>query len=94
MQDSIPPSSDERVLSTLNRDGSRRWLRPRLSKGRFHRRRFWVAWGLILMFTAIPYIRLKGKPLILLDVPNREFTLIGKTFLPTDTMLLMLLLVT
>ena len=93
MQDSIAPSSDERVLSTLNRDGSRRWLRPRLSKGRFHRRRFWVAWGLILMFTAIPYIRLKGKPLILLDVPNREFTLIGKTFLPTDTMLLMLLLV-
>jgi len=45
------------------------------------------------LFTAIPYLRLNGKPLILLDIPAREFTLFGKTFLPTDTMLLMLLLV-
>jgi cytochrome c oxidase accessory protein FixG len=41
----------------------------------------------------IPYLRMNGKPLILLDVPNREFTLFGTTFLPTDTMFLMLLLV-
>mgnify|MGYP000388015063 CR=1 FL=1 len=33
-----------------------------------------------------------GKPLILLDIPNREFTFFGATFLPTDTFLLMLLL--
>ena len=47
---------------------------------------------LIALFTAIPYLRLNGKPLILLDIPAREFTLFGKTFLPTDTMFLMLLL--
>ena len=29
------PEAQERVLSTLNRDGSRRWIRPKLSKGRF-----------------------------------------------------------
>jgi cytochrome c oxidase accessory protein FixG len=93
MDPALPPTTEERVLSTLNRDGSRRWIRPRLSKGRFLGRRLVVAWGLILTFTAIPYIKLNGKPLILLDVPHREFTLFGKTFLPTDTMLLMLLLV-
>lgn len=92
MSEPIAPSADERVLSTLNRDGSRRWIRPRLSTGRFHRRRFYVAWSLIALFTMIPYIRLNGKPLMLLDVAHREFTLFGKTFLPTDTMLLMLLL--
>ena len=27
----------------------------------------------------------EGKPLILLNIPDREFTLFGKTFLPTDT---------
>lgn len=93
MSDPIAPSADDRVLSTLNRDGSRRWIRPRLSRGRFQRRRLYVAWSLIALFTAIPYIKLNGKPLILLNVPAREFTLFGKTFLPTDTMLLMLLLV-
>ena len=89
----LPPSAGEPVLSTLNRDGSRRRIRPRLATGRFLTRRRVVGYFLILLFTAIPYLRLGGKPLVLLDVPRREFVLFGRTFLPTDTMLLMLLLV-
>ena len=86
------PQLDERVLSTLNSDGSRRWLRPRPSAGRFLNARRIVGYLLILLFTALPYLRLGGKPMILLDLPAREFTIIGKTFLPTDTLLLALLL--
>jgi cytochrome c oxidase accessory protein FixG len=80
-------------LSTLNADGSRRWLRPRPSRGKYWRRRRFVAYFLIALFTAIPYIRVGGKPLILLDIVHRQFTFFGKTFLPTDTVLLALLLV-
>ncbi len=90
---SLPAEARERVLPTLNRDGTRRWLLPRLSPGRFWRRRRTLAWALIGVFTLIPYLRMNGKPLILLDIVRREFTLFGATFLPTDTMLLMLLLV-
>lgn len=89
----VAPEAQEKVLSTLNRDGSRRWLKPRLSRGVLYRRRLAVAWGLILVFTAIPYLRMNGKPLVLLDIPRRQFTLFGTTFLPTDTLFLMLLLV-
>jgi len=46
----------------------------------------------MLVFFLIPHVRMGGKPLVLLDVPRRQFTLFGTTFLPTDTMLLMLLL--
>jgi hypothetical protein len=81
------------VLPTLNRDGTRRWIRPRLFAGRFFRRRRALAWTLMALFTAIPYLTLNGKPLVLLDVVQRRFTLFGTTFLPTDSMLLMLLLV-
>jgi len=77
-------------LSTLNDDGSRRWLKPRVSPGRFIDRRRYVAWALILIFTAIPYIPINGKPAILLDITAREFTFFGMTFLPTDTLLLAL----
>jgi cytochrome c oxidase accessory protein FixG len=84
---------EEQVLSTLNRDGSRRWLRPRLSKGRFLARRRALAWTLIAIFVVIPWIRIGGRPAILLDITHREFTFFGKTFLPTDTLLLMLLVV-
>jgi polyferredoxin len=82
-----------RILSTLNEDGSRRWLRPRTSPGRFLARRRIVAYALIAIFALIPYFKINGKPLILLDIVARQFTFFGKTFLPTDTLLLALLIV-
>ena len=80
----------ERVLSTLNRDGTRRWLHPRLSKGRFLKWRRVVAYALILFFVGLPWVRINGRQSILIDLPAREFTFFGTTFLPTDTLLLML----
>jgi cytochrome c oxidase accessory protein FixG len=55
------------------------------------RRRTIVAWALLLLYIAIPHVFINGKPSILLDLPRREFTFLGTTFLPTDTLLLMLL---
>ncbi len=86
------PKPTERVLATLNADGSRRWLRPKPSLGRFLTRRRIVAFVLILLFTLIPYLKIGGRPLMLLDIAERRFTLFGVTFLPTDTVLLALFL--
>jgi len=86
------PIAPERVLPTLNADGTRRRIRPRLYQGPRLTGRRRVAWALIVLFAAIPWIELRGKPLILLDVARREFTFFGTTFLPTDSVLLMLLL--
>lgn len=46
----------------------------------------------MVLFFAIPHIRINGMPAIMLDLPRRHFTILGTTFLPTDTLLLMLLL--
>ncbi len=81
-------TSPEHVLSTLESDGSRRWLYPLLSKGRFWKRRRVVAYLLAVVFIALPHLSIGGKPPILLDVAAREFTLLGTTFLATDTLLL------
>ncbi len=83
---------DERVLPTLNEDGSRRWLNPRQSPGKFWHGRRIVAYILIILFSAIPWIRINGMPAMYLDIVHREFTLFGKVFLPTDTLLLGLLM--
>ena len=76
----------------MNEDGSRRWVRPKPSPGTWNTRRRIVAYALMVVYLAIPHLQMNGKPLILLDAPRREFTLFGYTFLPTDTLLLMLLL--
>ncbi len=86
------PRAPGRVLPTLNEDGSRRWIRPRPSQGPWLRRRQLVAYVLMVVYLAIPHIQMNGKPLILLDAPQREFTFFGYTFLPTDTLLFMMLL--
>lgn len=86
------PISPERVLPTLNADGSRNRIRPRLYKGRLHRARHSVAWGLMALFVLLPLLRVHGKPAVLLDIVQRKFFLFGRTFLATDGVLLMLLL--
>ncbi|MBL4809464.1 MAG: cytochrome c oxidase accessory protein CcoG [Phycisphaerales bacterium] len=78
---------NERVLSTLNDDGTRRWLKPRLSPGRFWMRRRLVAYLLIALYSLLPFIKINDKPAILLDIMHREFTFFGKTFLSHDTLL-------
>jgi len=88
------PQFEGRVLSTLNEDGSRRWLCPNPSPGVFHWWRGVVGWLLIIVFAALPWIRIDGRPAVLLDVVRREFTLFGTTFRPTDTLLLALLFLT
>ena len=84
---------EENVLSTLKADGSRNWLKPKLSKGSLLTRRRIVAWVLIVIFTAVPFIKVGGKPFVLLDIVARRFTIFGFTFLPTDTMLLAIFMV-
>ncbi|HIG73313.1 MAG TPA: cytochrome c oxidase accessory protein CcoG, partial [Bacteroidetes bacterium] len=82
--------SPEEVLTTLRSDGKRKWMYPSESRGRFWRRRQILGWALIALFVALPIVKIKGKPAVLLDVAAREFTLFGTTFYPTDTLFLML----
>ena len=79
---------EERVLATLNADGTRRWIDPKLIVGRFRKRRRLLGWILIAIFVALPHIHVNGRQWFFLDFLHREFTLFGKTFFPTDTLML------
>jgi polyferredoxin len=81
---------NERVLSTMNADGSRRWLAPRVVEGVLYQRRRIMGWLLIAIFVSLPHIHWGGKQLFFLDIAGGEFTLFGQTFLRTDTLLLAL----
>ncbi len=86
-----PPLVRERVLSTLNQDGSRFLIRPKVSRGRFHRRRQVVAYALIALFVALPFLRIGGRPAFLIDLAAREISILGAVFRPSDGFVLMLL---
>ena len=76
------------TYATSNEEGGRKWVYPRRAQGRFLKWRRIVAVGLITLYSALPHIRIAGKPAIFLDIPARRFTFFGQTFWPTDTLLL------
>jgi cytochrome c oxidase accessory protein FixG len=86
-----PPLSTERVLSTLNQDGTRHWLRPKLARGRFLRRRRMVACALIALFVTLPFLSIGGRPAFLIDLVARELVAFGAVFRPSDAVVLLLL---
>ncbi|MFK7848818.1 MAG: cytochrome c oxidase accessory protein CcoG, partial [Rhodothermales bacterium] len=81
------------VLSTMTRDGKRKWLYPTLSAGIFHKRRLITGWALIVLFVMLPVIQINGKPAVLIDFIHREFALFGLIFYPTDTLLLLMVMI-
>jgi cytochrome c oxidase accessory protein FixG len=85
-----PPLPKERILSTLNDDGTRNWLRPRLARGRFLRRRRIVGGVLIALFVMLPFVSIGGRPALLIDLVARELSVFGAVFRPSDGVILML----
>ncbi|MEM7622824.1 MAG: 4Fe-4S dicluster domain-containing protein [Planctomycetota bacterium] len=81
---------NERVLSTLNADGSRRWLNPKVVAGPIYRARRVIGFVLIAIFVTLPHLHAGGKQLFFVDIASGELTLFGMTFVRTDTLLLAL----
>jgi len=93
-QNLVENPAHEGPLSTLARDGRRRWIHPVPSRGRYWKARAALAYGLIALFVGLPWIPINGHPAIHLDLVARQFTFFGKTFHSTDTILLPFLAIT
>lgn len=98
MSDEIVKSSDSKdstyrdVLYTIDSKGRRRWVYPEIIWGKFLKSRTFVAYVLMLIYLAAPWIRINGGPLILLNLAERKFTFFGVDFWATDTIFLMFFL--
>ncbi len=64
--------------------GGRQWLYPRVVKGRYYRWRTIVAWSLLILLFAGPFLKRDGQPLFLFNIIERKFNFFGVTFWPQD----------
>lgn len=64
--------------------GNRQWLYPRVVKGRYYRWRAIVAWVLLALLFAGPFLSRDGQPLFLFNIIERKFNFFGVTFWPQD----------
>ena len=81
---------DAERLATTDEHGNRVYLYPEDVKGKWKDRRHLVYWILIVVYLFVPWIYIKGKPALLIDIINREFTFIGFTFYGLDPILFFL----
>jgi cytochrome c oxidase accessory protein FixG len=82
-------------ISTLTDDGkSRKWLYPKVIKGKLYQYRSAVSYFFLALLFAAPFIKLNGEQLVLLNVLERKFVFFGIIFWPQDFFLFVLALLT
>ena len=81
-------------IGTVDEKGKRLWVYAKKPSGYYHRLRILVTVVLLSLLFAGPFIRIKGQPLLLLNIFERKFVLMGQVFWPQDFVLLAITLIT
>jgi cytochrome c oxidase accessory protein FixG len=88
--EAIKKESFRDVVSTIDKEGKRVWIYPKKPKGKYTNARDYVSWAFFILFFSIPFIKIGGEPLIMMNIPERKFILFGVIFWPQDFHLLLL----
>jgi cytochrome c oxidase accessory protein FixG len=69
-------------VTTTDADGHRVGIYPMEvpKNGYWQRRRVFVQWAMILLYLAVPWIKINGHPLLQLDIEHRRFAIFGQLF--------------
>ena len=87
----LKPNDDYRDhISTVDAAGKRVWLYPKKPVGKFYDYRKWLSYGLLMLLFAGPWLRLNGLPLLMWNLVERKFIILGQIFWPQDFFILLL----
>ncbi len=75
-------------ISTVDNEGKRKWIYAFQPKGKYYKYRTWLSWVYYAIFFLTPFIKINGKPLIMLNIPKGEFVIFGQMFFPQDFILI------
>jgi cytochrome c oxidase accessory protein FixG len=92
MKTRLPVLNDHVAESSILTDGTRNKPEPADVRGRFVRARRVTYAALILLWAALPWVRLRGAPALFLDIEHRQFYLFGATFNAQDIWLVFFLI--
>ena len=80
----LPDESFRDRMVTIDEDGNRKWIYATKPKGKFYNYRTYVSYLFFAILVVLPFIKVRGNPLFLLDVLNTRFIIFGKIFWPQD----------
>lgn len=71
-------------LATVDKQGKRKWIYAQQPKGKLYRYRTVLSYLYFILFFALPFFHVNGRPLFMLNVVEGKFILMGAIFWPQD----------
>ena len=71
-------------IATVDKFGKRVWIYPKKPSGNYYRWRSLLSYFLLVFLFAGPFIKIGGEPLLMMNVLERKFVILGQVFWPQD----------
>jgi cytochrome c oxidase accessory protein FixG len=81
-------------LATVDERGKRKWVFTCKPKGKYYTARTIISFSFFVLFFALPFIKLNGRPLFLFNITEARFHIFGKVFWPQDFFIFGLIMIT
>ncbi|MEO0898935.1 MAG: cytochrome c oxidase accessory protein CcoG [Bacteroidota bacterium] len=81
------------VIATVDQEGNRNWIFPRMPKGIWYQRRKIVSYFLLFLFFTVPFVKINGNPFLMMNFIERKFVILGMPFWPQDFHLFVLAMI-
>ncbi len=81
---SLPDESFRDSIGTIDKEGKRAWVFPKIPKGKFYEKRKLVSYFLLAFLFSAPFIKINGNQFLLFNVLDRKFNFFGFPFWPQD----------
>jgi polyferredoxin len=82
------------TIATVNKDGGREWVYPKKPDGRYYKWRSYVSYVLLVVLFGLPWIKVGGEPLVLFNILERHFIILGMAFSPQDFHIFAIMMIT
>lgn len=80
----LPDESFRDSIGTIDKEGKRAWVFPKIPKGRLYDKRKLVSYFLLAFLFSAPFIKINGNQFLLFNVLDRKFNFFGFPFWPQD----------
>lgn len=84
----VEPETFRDTVGTMDETGSRKWIHPKKPNGKYTNYRNIVSYFLLVLFFTLPFIKINDKPFLMINILDREFSIIGQPFYPQDFFIL------
>lgn len=82
-----PGDSFRDSVSTIRKDGKRNWIYALKPSGPYYNKRNIASIIYLVLFFTLPFVKINGNQILLLNVVERKFVLFGFVFFPQDLFL-------